>query len=156
VTIHYVGTLNDGTQFDNSRDRGEPTTVEIGDGNLIAGFNNAIIGMEEGETKTFTLTPDDAYGERDPERINPLDRSIFPEDFPFQEGMTVPLQNDEGHNFLAVITEFNDEVVTADFNHPLAGKDLTFTVEVLSVNDDTNTNTNTEEETTTEDETATS
>ena len=137
VTIHYVGTLSDGTQFDNSRDRGEPTTVLLGNGQLINGFNDALVGMEEGQSKTFTLAPDQAYGDHDPERINPLDRSIFPEDFPFEKGMTIPLQNDTGQSFLAVVTEFDDEVVTADFNHPLAGKDLTFTVEVLSINETT-------------------
>jgi len=146
VTIHYVGTLTDGTQFDNSRDRGEPVTVTLGDGQLISGFNNAIVGLSEGGSTTFTVGPDEAYGDHDPERIAPLDRSMFPEDFPMNVGMTVPLQNDEGANFLAVITEYNDEFVTADFNHPLAGKDLTFTVEVLSVGDATEDTTTSETE----------
>lgn len=138
VTIHYVGTLTDGTQFDNSRDRGEPITVTLGNGQLIDGFNNAIVGMTEGETTTFTVASDQAYGDHDPERIAELDRSIFPEEFDIVAGMTVPLQNDKGENFLAIVNDFNDEVVTADFNHPLAGKDLTFTVEVLAVSDDEN------------------
>lgn len=136
VTIHYVGTLTDGTQFDNSRDRGEPITVTLGNGQLIEGFNDAIVGLTEGETTTFTVGPDQAYGEHHADRIAELDRSIFPEEFDLATGMTVPLQNDKGENFLAVVSDFNDEVVTADFNHPLAGKDLTFTVEVLAVSDD--------------------
>ena len=139
VTIHYVGPLEDGTQFDSSRERGEPMTVTVGDGQLISGFNDALVGMTEGDTKTFTITSDDAYGPHHEDRITPLDRSIFPEEFEFSAGMTVPLQNDTGQNFLAVITEFDDETVTADFNHPLAGKDLTFTVDVLAVSADEDT-----------------
>jgi len=136
VTIHYVGTLNDGTQFDNSRERGEPVTVTLGDGQLIEGFNNAIVGLTEGETTTFTVSPDQAYGDHHSDRIQELPRNIFPDDFELTTGMTVPLQNDQGQNFLAVVGEHNDETVTADFNHPLAGKDLTFTVEVLAVSDE--------------------
>jgi peptidylprolyl isomerase len=133
VTIHYVGTLEDGTQFDSSRERGEPMTVTLGDGQLISGFNDALVGMTEGDTKEFTISSDDAYGPHHDDRLTPLQRSIFPEDFELTAGMTVPLQNDTGQNFLAVITEIDDETVTADFNHPLAGKDLTFTVDVLAV-----------------------
>lgn len=135
VTIHYVGTLQDGTQFDSSRDRGEPMTVTLGDGQLISGFNDALVGLAEGDTKEFTISSGDAYGPHHEDRLTPLQRSIFPEDFELSEGMTVPLQNDTGQNFLAVVTEFNDETVTADFNHPLAGKDLTFAVDVLAVGD---------------------
>lgn len=139
VTIHYVGTLEDGTQFDSSRERDQPMTVTLGDGQLITGFNNALIGLSEGDTKVFTIPSDEAYGPHHEDRITPLDRSIFPEDFELSAGMTVPLQNDTGQNFLAVITEFNDETVTADFNHPLAGKDLTFAVDVLAVSTDEDT-----------------
>jgi len=135
VTLHYVGTLTDGTQFDSSRERGEPMTITLGDGQLITGFNDALVGMTEGETKEFTITSDDAYGPRHEDRLTPIDRSIFPENFEFSTGMTVPLQNDTGQNFLAVITEIADDTVTADFNHPLAGKDLTFTVDVLAVSE---------------------
>jgi peptidylprolyl isomerase len=139
VTIHYVGTLTDGTQFDSSRERGEPMTITLGDGQLITGFNDALIGMAEGETKEFTIASDDAYGPHHEDRLTPIDRSIFPENFEFTTGMTVPLQNDTGQNFLAVITEIADDTVTADFNHPLAGKDLTFTVDVLAVSENEDT-----------------
>ena len=71
VTIHYVGTLEDGTQFDSSRERGEPMTVTVGDGQLISGFNDALVGMTEGDTKTFTITSDDAYGPHHEDRITP-------------------------------------------------------------------------------------
>ena len=74
VTIHYVGTLEDGTQFDSSRERGEPMTVTVGDGQLISGFNDALVGMTEGDTKTFTITSDDAYGPHHEDRITPSDR----------------------------------------------------------------------------------
>ena len=133
VKLHYRGTLEDGTEFDSSRNREEAMTVTAGAGQLIAGFNDALIGMTVGETKTFTLVSGEAYGDVDPENIAQLDRSVFPEDFEFSDGMTVPLSNQSGENFMAVITEVTDETVTANFNHPLAGKDLTFEVEVLEV-----------------------
>jgi FKBP-type peptidyl-prolyl cis-trans isomerase 2 len=133
VKLHYRGTLEDGTEFDSSRERDEAMTVTTGAGQLIAGFNDALIGMAAGETKTFTLTAAEAYGDVDPDNVTQLERNIFPEDFEFSDGMTVPLSNQSGENFMAVITEVTEETVTANFNHPLAGKDLTFEVEVLEV-----------------------
>lgn len=133
VTLHYTGTLNDGTTFDTSHERNEPISVTVGAGQLIQGFNDALLGMEAGETKTFTLTPDQAYGDRNPEQQAELDRKVFPEDFEFSEGMTVPLTGPGGGHVLATLTEIRDDVVVADLNHPMAGKDLTFEVEVLTV-----------------------
>tara|TARA_R110002126_G_scaffold12065_3_gene52846 strand:- start:27 stop:506 length:480 start_codon:yes stop_codon:yes gene_type:complete len=133
LTLHYHGTLEDGTVFDSSRDRNEPMTVTLGLGQLIEGFENNLAGMEEGDTRTFTLTPEEAYGSPDPEATTVLERSVFPSDFEFTTGMTVPLTGPGGKPFLATITEVNPTSVTADLNHPMAGKDLTFEVEVLTV-----------------------
>tara|TARA_R100000808_G_C2152013_1_gene161272 strand:- start:1828 stop:2280 length:453 start_codon:yes stop_codon:yes gene_type:complete len=139
VTLHYTGTLEDGTEFDSSRGREAPMTVSIGNGQLIEGFETALTGMSEGETKTFTIPHGEAYGPHNPEQITTLEREIFPGDFEFSEGMTVPLTNQNNETFMVVLTEINDNSVTADFNHPLAGKDLTFEVEVLTVsNEETN------------------
>jgi peptidylprolyl isomerase len=132
VTLHYKGTLNDGTQFDSSHERNEPMTVKTGQGNLIAGFENALTGMAAGETKTFTIEAAEAYGDPIPEAFTELDRTVFPDDFNFELGMTVPLMGPKGQ-VIAKITEINDATVTADLNHPLAGQDLTFEVEVISV-----------------------
>jgi peptidylprolyl isomerase len=133
VTLHYQGTLDDGTVFDSSHQRGEPMTVTAGAGGLIPGFEQAISGMTEGETKTFTVTPEEAYGDRNEEATTTLSRSMFPEDFPFEDDMVIPLQSSEGNPVLSTLLEHNDTEVTVDLNHPMAGKNLTFEVEVISV-----------------------
>jgi len=134
VTFNYKGTLNDGTTFDSSYERSEPMTATTGQGNLIAGFENALSGMAAGETKTFTVESAEAYGDPDPEAVTELERSVFPDDFPFEVGMTVPLMGPQGQ-VIATLTEVADTTVTADLNHPLAGQDLTFEIEVLTVED---------------------
>ena len=133
VTLHYRGTLNDGSEFDSSYDRDEPMTVTVGSGQLISGFDKALEGMSQGETKRITLSPDEAYGERNPEATTVLERSIFPEDFVLEKDMVVPLDGPGGRSYLATLTELNDDTVTADLNHPMAGKDLTFEIEVLEI-----------------------
>jgi peptidylprolyl isomerase len=132
VTFNYKGTLNDGTTFDSSYERNEPMTVTTGQGNLIAGFETALTGMTAGESKTFTVESADAYGDPNPEAFTTLERTVFPDDFPFESGMTVPLQGPNGQ-VIAKLTEITDTTVTADLNHPLAGQDLTFEIEVLTV-----------------------
>ena len=132
VTLHYKGTLTDGTQFDSSYERNEPMTITTGQGNLIAGFETALEGMAAGETKTFTIESADAYGDTSPEAFTTLEKTVFPDDFPFETGRTVPLQGPNGQ-VIATLTEVTDTEVTCDLNHPLAGKDLTFEVEVLTV-----------------------
>ena len=105
----------------------------------VDSFDDALLEMETGDTKTFTLTPEDAYGMPNPDAFTILEKSMFPDDFVFNEGLVVPLQGPDGGPFPAVITEVGDENVTVDLNHPMAGKDLTFEIEVLSVdNSETN------------------
>lgn len=135
VTLHYTGTLNDGTTFDSSYERGEPITVTLGQGTLLPAFEAELLDTTVGETKEFTLTAANAYGERNPDALTELDRNIFPNDLELTAGMTVPLSNQNGDSLMAVLTEINDTTVTADFNHPMAGKDLTFTVEILEAAD---------------------
>ena len=91
--------------------------------------------MGEGEVKRFTLSSDDAYGPHNPEAQATLERSIFPEDFPLEKDMVVPLDGPGGRSYLATLTELNDDTVVADLNHPMAGKDLTFEVKVLEIDD---------------------
>ena len=134
VVLHYRGTFTDGTEFDSSHSRGEPMTVEIGTGQLIPGFENNLQGLTEGATNTFTIGPEQGYGNRVEGAITTLERGIFPDGFEFTEGMTIPLQGPDGRNVLATITEIGENQVTADLNHPMAGKDLTFEVEILTVN----------------------
>ena len=132
VTLHYEGTFEDGTVFDSSKSRGEPMTVTTGQGQLIAGFEEAISTMETGETKTFTLEPAQAYGPRFEDRTTTLARDVFPDDFVFEDNMQIPLQGPQGP-LLSTLLEVNDTEITVDLNHPMAGKTLTFEVEVLNV-----------------------
>ena len=136
VTFNYRGTLSDGSEFDSSYERNEPMTVTTGQGNLIAGFENALTGMAAGETKTFTIEAADAYGNRDEEAFSSLDKNMFPDDFGFNVGMAIPLKGPEGQQVIARLTEVADTTVTVDLNHPLAGQDLTFEVSVLTVGKD--------------------
>ena len=131
VKVHYRGTLPDGTEFDNSHARGEPLEFTIGSGQMIVGFNDAIIGMEEGETKSFSLTPELAYGHRIEEAVQAVPRSAFGEDFQFEIGGMVQGNGPQGP-FIAKIQELSDDTVTLDLNHPLAGENLNFEVEVVS------------------------
>jgi peptidylprolyl isomerase len=133
VTLHYTGTFDDGTVFDNSKERGEPASVTVGSGQLIAGFNDALLGMTEGETKTFRLTPDQAYGEPDPDRTTELERTVFPDDFEFEAGMAIPLSGPNGQPFMSTLVEMTDTTITVDLNHPMAGKTLNFEVELLGI-----------------------
>ncbi len=109
--------------------------VTTGAGQLIPGFDNALTTMQEGETKTFTLEPEDAYGERDPTRTAELDRAMFPDDFDFTDGMQIPLTGPGGVPVVSTLVETADTTITVDVNHPMAGKTLTFEVEVLNVED---------------------
>ena len=136
VKLHYVGTHDDGTEFDSSRTRGEPMSVVVGAGQLIEGFNDALVGMTTGETKTFTLAPEEAYGDVNPDAVTTMSRSQFPDDFTINEGDQIPLTSPGGQNVLGTVKEFTDEDVLIDLNHPMAGKNLTFEVEVLSIETD--------------------
>ena len=130
ITVHYKGMLSDGTEFDNSYVRERPIDFQVGSGQMIAGFDKAVLGMSEGQTKTVTLTEDDGYGPRYPEAVEAVPRTAFPTDFEFATGGTVQGNGPNGQ-FLATIVEFNDTEVQLDMNHPLAGKELTFEIELV-------------------------
>lgn len=131
VQVHYRGTLNDGTEFDNSRLRGDPINFQVGDPRMIQGFSDAVLGMEEGGTKTFTLQPEDAYGPINPDAKQAVPREQFGPEFDFTVGGAVQGNGPQG-SFLATIAEVTETEVVLDMNHPLAGKALTFEVEVLT------------------------
>lgn len=133
VNVHYKGTFKNGEVFDDSRARGDTMKVLVGSGQLIKGFNDALIGMTEGETKKINITSDNAYGPRFPQAIFAAPRSSFPKDFPFEEGLPVSGQNAEGQPIRARIISFSDTEVILDHNHPLAGKDLNFEIEVVKI-----------------------
>jgi len=132
VQVHYKGTFTDGTVFDESRTRGKTLEFQVGSGQMISGFNDAVVGMDEGETKTVTLTSENAYGAPNPEAFQTVPKEAFGEDFDFVlEGMI--RGNGPQGPFVAKIHEIEEDSVVLDFNHPLAGKDLNFEIEVVSV-----------------------
>jgi peptidylprolyl isomerase len=132
VHVHYRGTLDDGTEFDNSKVRGNTLGFQVGSGKMIRGFDNALLGMSVGDSKKVALTPGDAYGDRDPDAFQTIPKLAFGEDFVFKLGETVQGNGPRGP-FLAKIHDVRDSDVVLDFNHPLAGENLTFEIELVSI-----------------------
>jgi peptidylprolyl isomerase len=134
LKVHYIGTLNDGTEFDNSYKRGEPIEFQVGSGQLIKGFDEGVLGMSQGEKKTINIPAAEAYGEYDENANQMIGRQNFPEDFEFVVGGQVTGQNEMGMPIRATIKEVSPEGITLDFNHPLAGQELNFELEVVEIN----------------------
>jgi len=133
VKVHYKGTLADGSVFDDSREREETLDFEIGTTDLLPAFQDAIVGMKVGETKSFTLASAEAYGDPDTERVVPVSKDAFPEGFDFVVGSPVLGTSPNGRPVQATITEVQETQVFLDHNHPLAGKALNFEVELVEV-----------------------
>ena len=131
VQVHYTGTLDDGTQFDSSAGR-EPLEVTLGNGEVIPGFEQALIGMAVGETKSINIPADQAYGDHQPELVQQVERSNIPDDIELSVGMQLQAQGPD-RTYLLVVTDFDDENVTLDGNHPLAGKALNFELELVEI-----------------------
>ena len=132
VNVHYVGTFDDGTEFDSSRTRGETLTFQVGSGQMISGFDSAVTGMTIGESKTIRLEPGDAYGDRREDLVQTFPQSLFPEGFEFKVGAVVKGQAPNGQPLLAKIESTTEDTVVLDFNHPMAGQCLNFEIEVVS------------------------
>ena len=135
VDVHYVGTLDDGTQFDSSRERNEAITFEVGSGQMISGFDSAVVGMKLGEVKNIKLSPEQAYGDLNPELVQTVPQNAFPPDFTFQIGEVIQGRDMEGRPFIATINSFSDSNVELDLNHPMAGKSLNFEIEVMNISE---------------------
>ena len=148
VSFHYVGTLEDGSQFDSSYERDQPITAVMGSGQIIAGFESALMGMTLGEKKTVVIDSKDAYGDHNPNAVQPAPLASFPDGFEPIIGHIVQGRGENDQIFTATIVGTEDEHVILDFNHPLAGKNLNFDIEIVSVsNEETNTDTEAEEDT---------
>tara|TARA_R100001163_G_C5014952_1_gene159609 strand:- start:364 stop:945 length:582 start_codon:yes stop_codon:yes gene_type:complete len=132
ISVHYKGTLVDGTEFDNSRVRGQALEFQVGSGAMIPGFDDAVHGMTVGETRTVNLTPDEAYGPRQSDALRPASKDNFGPDFEFVIGDVVQGSSPEG-TFLAKIHEVQEDVVVLDLNHPLAGEHLTFEIQLMEI-----------------------
>lgn len=132
VAVHYTGTLEDGEVFDSSRER-EPLEFEVGSGQVIPGFDRAVEGLEVGESREITIEPDEGYGEPREDLVVDVERGQFPDDSEPEVGRQVQVQVAPGQNRVATIKEIQDEAITLDLNHPLAGKELTFAVELVEI-----------------------
>ena len=130
VRVGYTGTLADGTQFDSSAESG-PIELTLGMEQVIRGFENALIGMTEGESKTVTLEPDNAYGHHNSELVQVVERAQIPTEVQLAVGVTLQAEEPNGNLVHLVVVGVDDENVTLDANHPLAGKDLTFVLELV-------------------------
>jgi peptidylprolyl isomerase len=133
VKVDYTGKLDNGDTFDSSRNS-QPIEVEVGAGGIIKGFEDALMGMAQKERKTFTLSPEEAYGHRKENLEQSFMRSELPEGFEPKVGQVLALRNPQGGQMPATVKHTDDEKVTVDLNHPVAGENLTFEIEVLEIN----------------------
>jgi len=132
VKVHYTGTLSDGSQFDSSVGR-EPLEVTLGSGQVIPGFEGALEGMNEGDSKTVTIPADDAYGPRVDAAVQTIPRSAVPDHIDLQVGQKLQAMAEGGQPVMVTVVELTDDTVSLDANHPLAGEDLTFKLELVEV-----------------------
>lgn len=132
VVVHYTGKLADGTVFDSSRDR-QPIQFKVGEGQVIPGVENAIIGMNVGDSKTTKIPSEEAYGPRRDDMVVTLDRSQLPADLDPKVGQRLELTQENDQSVLVTITDLSEKNITLDGNHPLAGKELTFELELVQV-----------------------
>ncbi len=133
VRIHYTGTLLDGSTFDSSQGR-DPLEFQVGSGQIIPGLDSALPGMAVGEKKEVKVAAEEAYGAVNPEMRQSVPREGIPADIPLDPGTQLQMQTPDGQALPVTVVEVDESTVTLDANHPLAGKDLTFDIEVVSVN----------------------
>ncbi|HEU0265177.1 MAG TPA: peptidylprolyl isomerase [Geobacterales bacterium] len=140
VRVHYTGRLDDGEIFDSSECRedgcdcgAEPLEFVIGEGNVIPGFEAAVLGMALGERKEVHIPMAQAYGQRQEELVAVVERSELPPDLTPEVGMSLQVNQEDGSTFPVIITSVSDTEVVLDANHPLAGRDLTFTIELVEI-----------------------
>jgi FKBP-type peptidyl-prolyl cis-trans isomerase 2 len=132
VRIHYTGTLSDGSVFDSSEGR-DPLEFTLGSGQVIPGFDTGVTGMTVGEKKTIEIPSDEAYGPVHDEARQDVPRAQIPAEIPLEVGIQLQMQSPTGQVVPVTVVAITDEAVTLDANHPLAGKDLTFALELVSI-----------------------
>ncbi|MFB0911195.1 MAG: peptidylprolyl isomerase [Flavobacterium sp.] len=132
VKVHYVGKLSDGQVFDTSEGK-EPLEFTLGQGKLIAGFEKGLIDMKINEKKTITISKEEAYGESREDLIQEVDKSQLPEDITPEVGMGLVSKSADGNEMNLLIVEVKESTIVIDGNHPLAGKELTFDLEVVDI-----------------------
>lgn len=132
VQVHYTGKLTDGTVFDSSQGR-DPLEFKLGEGRVIEGFENAIVGLEPGDSTTTTIEPDNAYGPRRDELTIEVPKNKFPDHISPTVGQQLEMMQQNGQPVQVTVIEVGDEQVTLDANHPLAGQTLVFDIELVNV-----------------------
>lgn len=137
VKVQYRGTLDDGSEFDNSEKHGKPLEFEVGTSQVIKGFENAVRGMEIDEEKDVSIPVEEAYGQVNPQLVQKVPRKEFPLKEEPKVGMMLVLNHPQGMKIPAKIVEIDDENITLDMNHPLAGKNLNFNIKLLEIMDKT-------------------
>lgn len=132
VKVHYTGKLNDGTVFDSSVDK-DPLEFQLGEGQMIAGFEKAVTGMEPGDSVTANIPSEEAYGERKTEMMVEVPKAEVPANIDPQVGQQLAIQQADGNSLPVVVTVVEEDKIVLDANHPLAGKDLTFEIKLVEV-----------------------
>ena len=132
VKVHYTGRLSSGETFDSSEGR-EPLEFTIGDEQVIPGFEEAVVGMDTGATKTITIPADEAYGEKRSDLIASVERTRFPDDVDLEVGQQFRVGQEGGDEMVVTVTELSESHVTIDANHPLAGEELTFDITLAEI-----------------------
>ena len=133
VKVHYTGKLNDGSVFDSSANR-EPLEFEVGAGMMIAGFDSAVSGMKVGDKKVAEIPAAEAYGEKNDEMVVSVPKAQLPPDLKPEIGQQLSMQQPNGQAIPVVVTNVEEETIEIDANHPLAGKDLIFDIELVEIN----------------------
>lgn len=132
VKVHYHGKLRNGETFDSSQGR-DPLEFTVGEGQMIKGFDEGVKGMQVGDKKTVEIGADEAYGQREDANMIEFSKNEFPPDMKPEPGMQLMLSNDQGQQFPVVVAEVKQESVILDANHPLAGQDLIFDIEMVHI-----------------------
>lgn len=132
VKVHYTGKLEDGSVFDSSIQR-DPLEFTIGEGQIIPGFEKAVVGMEAGQNKTVQIESAEAYGPRYEEMVQIVERTQIPDNISLEVGAQLQANHPQGGPIILTVTDLTDAEVTLDANHPLAGKDLTFEIELVEM-----------------------
>lgn len=132
VRVHFEGCLEDGTVFGSTKDD-EPFEFAIGEKNMLPGFENAVIGMQKGETKTITLPPEEAYGSHKKELVSVMERSGFPKEIHLEVGKKLRVRTQDGSYTVVTVKDFTEDSIVLDENDPLAGKTITFEIELIEI-----------------------
>ena len=132
IKVHYHGKLTSGETFDSSAGR-EPLEFEVGSGMVIKGFDEGVTGIVVGDKKTINIPYDEAYGARNPEMLIDMPKDRFPADMELETGMPLMMSDGQGQQFQVTVTEIKEATVMLDANHPLAGQDLVFDLELVEI-----------------------